>query len=110
MARRILAMTTQTPTATADTTNLVNGTYPFALQGSSATQLTNIWELSINGQAQSTSSPTFMLLAYDSVFGTGAQTQGTGGNDISTNPATAALSSVVGSGNTFATILPQRSQ
>ncbi len=108
MARRILAMTTQTPTATADTTNLVNGTYPYALQGGTATQLTNIWEVSINGQAQSTSAPTFMLLSYNSTLGTGAQTQGTGGTDVFTNPATAALGSVVGVGSVFATVVPQR--
>jgi len=103
-------MTTQTTlTATADTTNLVNGSYPYALQGSSSTQLTNIWEVSIAGQAASSSSPTFMLLSYDSTIGTGAQTQGTGGTDIATNPATAALGSVVGVGSVFATILPQRS-
>lgn len=110
MARRIVSMTTITPTATADNpTALTNAQYPYALQGSSATQLTNIWEVSINGQANSTSSPTFMLLSYDSVVGTGAQTQGTGGNDNGTNPATAALGSPVGSGNTFASAGPQRS-
>ena len=33
MARRIVSITTITPTATADTTNLVDATYPFLLQG-----------------------------------------------------------------------------
>ena len=110
MARRIVQMVTITPTATADNpTALTNAQYPFALQGSTASQLTNIWEISINGQAASTSSPTFMILAYDSFFGTGAQSQGTGGTDIPLNPGTAALGSAVGSGNTFATLGPQRS-
>jgi hypothetical protein len=33
---------TITPTATADTTNLVDSTYPFALQGASSTQRTKV--------------------------------------------------------------------
>src|SRR5215831_5116893 len=100
MARRIVSMTTITPTATADNpTALTNATYPFALQGGTSTQLTNIWEVSICGQAASSSSPTFMLLSYDSFVGTGAQSQGTGGNDTPMNPATAALGTAVGSGN-----------
>lgn len=109
MARRIVSMVTITPTATADGASLTGGTYPFALKGGSASQLTNIWEVSINGQAASTSSPTFMLLAYDSAVGTGSQTQGTTGTDAPLNPATAALGSPVGSGSNFATTQPQRS-
>lgn len=102
-------MTTITPTATADATNLATATYPFCLKGGSTTQVTRIWEVSINGQAASSSSPTFMLLGYDSTVGTGSQSQGTGGTDAALDPATAALAAVVGSGNTFATTPPQRS-
>ena len=66
MARRIVSMTTQTPTATADTTDLVDATYPFCLIGGSTTQRNLIWEVSIAGQAPSSSSPTFMILGGDS--------------------------------------------
>lgn len=109
MARRITANVTLTPVAFADTTGISNGSYPFCLQGGSSTQLTNIWEVSITGQAASTSSPTIMLLAYNSTAGTGAQSQGANGSDIPINPATAALAAPVGTGNTFATAPPQRS-
>lgn len=108
MARRIVSMTSITPTATADAASLTNATYPFALKGASTTQFTNIWEVSISGQAPSSSSPTFMILANDSTVGTGSQTQGAGGADDNMNPATAALAAPVGSGNTFATTAPQR--
>lgn len=109
MARRIVAVTTLTPTATADTTALANGTYPFGLQGGSGTQLNKIWEVSISGQAASSSSPTFMLLSRDSTVGTGANTNGTGVTDAALDPATAALGAPVLSGNIFATTQSQRS-
>lgn len=109
MARRIVSITTITPTATADTTNLANATYPWILQGGSTTQLTNIWEISISGQAPSTSSPTYMLLARDSLVATGTNTLGTGQNDAPLNPATAALAAPALTGNTQGTTIPQRS-
>lgn len=108
MGRRIVSMTTITPTATADTTAIANATYPFALLGGAATQLTKIWEISIAGQAASSSSPTFMLFSRDSTIGVGSQTQGTGGTDTVIDPAQAALAAVVGTGNTYATSAPQR--
>lgn len=108
MARRIASMTTLTPTATADTVALGNGTYPFCFQGGSGTQLTNFWEVSISGQAASSSSPTYMLFSYDSTVGTGSQTYGTGGSDVGINAATAALGAPVGTGNVFVTTQPQR--
>lgn len=108
MARRIVASTTITPTATADTTNLVSSTYPFLLRGGSATQVTNLWELSISGQAASSSSPTFMLLSYDSLASTGALTN-TVLTDTPLNPATAALAAPLVNGNIAATVQPQRS-
>jgi hypothetical protein len=109
MARRIVSVTTQTPTATADTTNLVDATYPFLLQGGSATQLNYIWEVSISGQAASSSSPTFMLLSLDSTVATGTNTNGTGQTDRQVNPATAALAAPALTGNSNATTKPQRS-
>jgi hypothetical protein len=109
MARRIVSVTTQTPTATADTTNLVDATYPFLLQGGSATQLNYIWEVSISGQAASSSSPTFMLLSLDSTVATGTNTNGAGQTDRQVNPATAALAAPALTGNSNATTKPQRS-
>lgn len=109
MARRIVSVTTQTPTATADATNLVDATYPFILQGGSATQLNRIHEISISGQAASSSSPTFMLLARDSQVGTGSNTNGTGQTDAAMDSATAALAAPALTGNSNATNKPQRS-
>jgi len=102
-------MATLSPAATGDTTNLVDNTYPHVVQGGSATQLVNIWEVSISGQAPSSSSPTFMLLAFDSQVGTGSNTRGAGQTDTNMNPATAALALPVLTGNQFATLKPRRS-
>lgn len=107
MARRILSITTITPTATADTTNLANATYPFVLQGGSGTQSIKIHEVSISGQAASSSSPTFMILSRDSTVGV-TVTDGTGLMDTYMDPATAALAAPPVQGNTTTTA-PQRS-
>lgn len=109
MSRRIAAETTLSPTATADTTNLVDNTYPHILQGGTTTQMNYIWEVSITGQAASSSSPTFFLLSYDSTVGTGSNTRGSGQTDNQTNPAAAAQASIPLTGNQFATTKPQRS-
>lgn len=107
MARRIVSVTTITPTATADTTNLVDATYPFLLQGGSGTQLNYIHEISISGQAASSSSPTFMLLSRDSTV-CATNSNGTGLTDVAMDSATAALGAPALTGNTNTT-KPQRS-
>lgn len=107
MARRIVSVTTQTPTATADTTALVDATFPFLLQGGSTTQVNKVWEISINGQAASSSSPTFMILSRDTTVGV-TNTNGTGQTDTPLDPATAALAAPALTGNTNTTD-PQRS-
>lgn len=107
MARRIVSITTITPTATADTTNLVDATYPFLLQGGSSTQRALIWEIAINGQAASSSSPTFMILARDSTVAA-TNSNGTGQTDAAMDPSTAALGAPALTGNTNTT-KPQRS-
>src|SRR5262245_34747061 len=109
MARRSVSVTTQSPTATADTTNLVDATYPFILKGGSTTQRNLIWEVSVAGQAPSSSSPTFMLLAYDSQVATGSNSLGSGQADAPIEPGTAALGAPAVTGNTNATNKPQRS-
>lgn len=109
MARRMFAQTTFTPAAVADTTAFTAGQAMGFWLGGSSTQQTYFWEISLSGQAGSTSSPTFMLLSRDSTVGVGSQTQQTGGTDAAIAPATAALSAAVGVGSNFATTFPQRS-
>lgn len=109
MARRIISITSLTPTATTDTVSLVNGTYHAALLGGSATQQNKIHEISLSGQAASSSSPTFMILSRDSTIGVGAASFASGGMDAPLDFSTAALAAPPLSGNTFATSAPQRS-
>jgi hypothetical protein len=108
MARRTTAVTSITPTATADTVDLVDATYPFILRGGSDTQINYIWEIKMNGQATS-SAPTYMQLAQDSQVGTGSNSLGATQNDAPNNPATAALAAPALVGNTNATLKPRRS-
>lgn len=106
MAKRIVSVATQTPAATADTTNLVDATYPFLFQGGSGTQRTNILEIYLGGQAGA-SSPTLMLLARDSTVAA-TNSNGAGQTDAALDAATAALAAPVLTGNTNTT-KPQRS-
>lgn len=108
MAKRIVSVTTITPTATADTTNLVDATYPFALQGGSATQRSNVLEIMMGGQATS-STPTYMVLGRDSQVGSGGNSNGAGQTDAALDAATAALAAPALTGNTNVTNKPQRS-
>ncbi len=107
MAKWSLSYTTLTPTATADTTNLVDSTYPGLIQGGSSTQRINIYEVYMGGQAPSTSSPCIMVLARDSTVGVTVSLS-TGQKNAALDTATAALAApqVVGS---TATTKPQRS-
>jgi hypothetical protein len=106
MAKRVLGLTTFTPTATADTTNLVDATYFGVIQGGSSTQRINILEIFMGGQAGS-SAPTFMLLARDSTIAV-TVSSGTGQTDAAMDASTAALAALSVVGNT-ATTKPQRS-
>jgi hypothetical protein len=108
MAKRSVSHRSLTPTATADTTNLVDSSYPFALQGASGTQETHISEVYIGGQATS-SAPTFMVLGRDSQIATGSLTADATLNDASLAAATAALAAAVATFNKAATNKPQRS-
>lgn len=107
MAKRSVSHVTLTPTATADTTDLVDSTYPFCLQGASSTQSTNIIEAMISGQAGA-SSPTFMLLSRDSQLATGALTADATMNDAALSGPTAALAAPVKTFNKAATLKPRR--
>src|SRR5579859_4351527 len=106
MARYSFSTTSVTPTATADTTNLVDSTYLAYLQGGNSTMRLNISEVYMGCEAASSSSPTVMVLARDSTVMSG--TAGCGRSAVldasNTAPGTTAVS-----GNTAATTKPQRS-
>lgn len=106
MAKRIQSLTTLTPTATADTTNLVDATYHGVIQGGSGTQRINIIEVYQGGQAGA-SSPTIMLLSRDSTVAV-TVSNGAGLMDAALDAATAALAAAPVTGNTTTT-KPQRS-
>jgi cell wall-associated NlpC family hydrolase len=110
MAKRIISNSGITPTATADTTNLVDSTYLAVLQGGSATQRINVMEVSAVGMAGGTTAlPTPLVLARDTTVATGSVTQGTGSNEGPADAATAALAAPPLCGNAVATTKPQRS-
>jgi hypothetical protein len=106
MAKRIVSVTTLTPTAFADTTNITSADYPFIVQGGTTTQRINILEIYEGGQSGS-STPTFMILSRDSTVGV-TNTYGTGQMDAAMDASTAALAAPPLTGNTNSTA-PQRS-
>jgi hypothetical protein len=69
MGKRSFGNTNWTPTATADTSALANATYQ-ALKGASGTARNEVLEVYMAGMVASTSSPTFMQLAYSSTIAT----------------------------------------
>jgi hypothetical protein len=105
MALRSLSITTFTPTATADTTNIADTTY-LAIQGGSSTQKIRIEDIYMGGQAGA-SAPTLMMLSRDSTVGV-TLSLGSGCTDAAVDPATAALAAPPATFNT-ATTKPQRS-
>lgn len=105
MAKRSLSIKTFTPTATADTAALADGTYVGVIQGGSATQRVNILEVFMGGQAAA-SAPSIMVLARDSTVG--ATLGATTAIDAALDAATAALAAPPLVGNFFTT-KPQRS-
>jgi hypothetical protein len=64
MARRSFKSSTWTPVAVADTANFTANGY-MAIQGGSATQRIDIWEVFMGGQAAS-AAPSIMLVSRDS--------------------------------------------
>lgn len=106
MARRIVSVKTITPTATANTTDLVDATYPCIVQGGSSTQRVYIREIYMGGQAAA-SAPTYMVLARDSTVAA-TNSNGSGQTDAAMDAATAALAAPALTGNTNST-KPQRS-
>lgn len=106
MARYSLSWTSITPTATADTTNLVDSTYASVLQGGSSTQRLNVNEVYIGGEAAASSSPSIMVLARDSTVAV-TVTAGTTRN-AATDGSTTAPGTLATTGH-IATTKPQRS-
>lgn len=105
MARYSLTSTSTTTSATADTTNLVDQTYSFLLQGGNSTMRLNINEIYMGGESGS-SAPQIMVLARDSTVGatvTAGQTRNAVLDGSNTAPGTTAVT-----GNA-ATTKPQRS-
>src|SRR5215468_5323846 len=109
MAKRTTSITTITPAATGDGTNLVDATYPFLVRGGTATQIVYVEEVYFGGQVAAASSPTLMVISWDSIVGTGSNTMGTGQTDAPNSGATAALAAIALVGNSNATAKPQRS-
>jgi len=106
MSKNSFSINAITPVAVAD--NAVFTTSGFmALQGGSATQINNIWEVSIGGQATS-SAPTFMTLAYDMTVGATITALASPNSNGPLNPASAALAALP-VGFIAATTLPKRS-
>jgi hypothetical protein len=107
MAKRSFAVTSYTPTATADTTNLADNTTGGFFQGGSATQRTNFIEIYMGGEAGA-SAPTIMLFGMNSTAGV-TITTGTSGFDAPLDAATAALAAPVDTGRATTGTDPQRS-
>lgn len=106
MSKWSFSVNALTPVAVADNTNMTNGGY-MALQGGSSTQINNIWEVSVGGEGTS-STPTFLTLAYDLVVGGTLAALVSPNSNGPLNPATAALAAIP-TGFISATTVPKRS-
>lgn len=107
MAKRALHVTTVTPTATADTADLVDSTYLGAIQGGSTTQRINLLEVMLTGQAGA-STPSIIVLARDSQVATGSLTKTAGTTDSNLDANSAALAAPVATFDKAATLKPRR--
>lgn len=112
MAKRIATHSGLTPTATADSTNLADSTYPIAIQGGNTTQRADVCECTVSGQA-STGAVTPMFLAFDSQVGTGSLTKDASTStanltDVQADGSTTALGTTFTVFNKAATNKPQR--
>lgn len=89
MAKRSFQTSNWTPTATADTTALTNGTY-MGIKGGSGTQLINMLEFYIAGMAGA-STPTALTFARSSTIATTPTALAAPASDGPEHPSTAAL-------------------
>ncbi len=106
MAKRSFSIDVVTPTATADGTNLVDGTYCGAMVGGSATQRNVISEIFLGGQATA-SAPTIMVFGFNSLAGI-THTNSASAREAPIDSATAALAAPADVGDSTVT-KPQRS-
>lgn len=86
MAKWSAVMPTWTPVAVADTTNMTDGGH-HTIQGGSSTQRIRMCEISLQGQAPSTSSPCILVFGRTSTVGATL----TAGRLAALDPSTAAL-------------------
>jgi hypothetical protein len=107
MAKRSVSHRSVTLTAVADTTNFTDSGYPFALQGASSTQVTNVSEVFLGGQSTS-SATTFTVFGRDSTIGVTLTADATL-NDAALSAATAALAAAVVTFNKASGTEPKRS-
>jgi len=106
VAKRTFQATNWTPTATADTSALANGTY-MALKGGSVTQLIDVQEIMVSGFAGSTA-PAILQFARVSTVETTPTALAAPNSDGPMHPSTAALAAAPVSFTAAATG-PQRS-
>lgn len=105
MSKWSFAVTNLTPVAVADANAFTDSGY-MALQGGSSTQMNDIQEVQIIGQAGS-SSPTPLLLARDSTVGATLTALSTPNSNGALHPSVAALGAVP-TGFIASTTKPQR--
>lgn len=106
MAKRSFKLSTWTPTAVADATNYTDNGYQ-GLMGGSSTQMINLLEVYMGGQAGA-SSPSIMVLSRDSTVQATPTALTTGQSDAAFHPSTAALAAPPVA-FTASTTKPQRS-
>ena len=106
MSKWSMSFQALTPVAVADNTSMTNSGY-ICLQGGSTTQIINVWEVMLGGQATA-SAPTFMVLALDSTVGATLVALATPNAAGPLNPASAALAAPP-VGFISATTVPKRS-
>lgn len=109
MARYTFAVTSVTPTATADAADLADNTYMGFLQGGGSTMAIKVSEIYCGGEAPSTSAPTIVVFGRDSQIATGAITVGTLGHTPALVDGTATAPTTAPKvGTTAATNKPRR--
>ena len=106
MAKWVFDVATWTPTAVADTANFTDNGY-MGLMGGSTTQMINIIEVFVGGQATS-SAPTILLFSRDSTVQATPTALTTGQSNAALHPSTAALAAAQVA-FTASTTKPQRS-
>lgn len=106
MAKWSFKSATWTPVAVADTVNFTNGGY-MGLMGGSTTQVINLLEVYMGGQATS-SAPSLMIVSRDSTVQATPTALSTGESNAALSPHTAALAAAQVA-FTASTTKPQRS-